>query len=144
MLDATTSGKPDVADGRFFSWLGQAQYFRTFEQLHRTQVIGRALVQISRDHLFPLEQTAVGGRFSVRGYREYSVVSDNAALASLETRIPVFFNRIVVGTSCCLLRSSTMAVRGIRPWPIPIRRILASVGVGMIVNLWEGSHFEVY
>ncbi len=143
VLDATTSGKPDVADGRFFSWLGQAQYFRTFEQLHRTQVIGRALVQISRDHLFPLEQTAVGGRFSVRGYREYSVVSDNAALASLETRIPVFSTDrrgdiLLLAPFVDYGRAWNTSVANPHP------QDLASVGVGMIVNLWEGSHFEVY
>ena len=143
VLDATTSGRPDFADGRFFSWLGQAHYFRTFEQLHRTQLVGRALVQISRDHLFPLEQTAVGGRFSVRGYREYAVVSDNAALVSLETRIPVFSTErrgdiLLLAPFVDYGRAWNTSVAN------PDPQDLASVGVGMIANLWEGSHFEVY
>ena len=40
-----------------------------------------------------MEQIAVGGRFTVRGYRENQVVRDNAVLASLETRIPVIRNK---------------------------------------------------
>jgi len=143
VLNATTTADPSFADGRFFSWLGQAQYVRTFESLHRTQVVGRTLVQISRDHLFPLEQTAVGGRYSVRGYREYAIVSDNAVLASLETRIPVFST----DRRGDILFLVPFADYG-RAWNTsvvnPHPQNLMSVGVGMIWNIWEGSHFEVY
>jgi hemolysin activation/secretion protein len=40
-----------------------------------------------------LEQIAIGGRFSVRGYRENQLVRDNALLISLETRIPLVRRR---------------------------------------------------
>ena len=53
----------------FFSWLGQAQLARRLETLS-AQVIGRVDLQLANDRLFPLEQFAVGGRYSVRGYRE--------------------------------------------------------------------------
>ena len=44
------------------------------------------VVQLSNDHLFPLEQIAVGGRYSVRGYREFTLIRDNAAMGSIEAR----------------------------------------------------------
>jgi len=44
---------------------------------------------LSNEPLLSLEQIAVGGRYSVRGYRENQLVRDNAVIASLEWRIPI-------------------------------------------------------
>ncbi len=88
VLGATISPGP-VADGQYFAWLGQAQLVNRFDQLGGLQVVGRADVQVANDRLFPLEQVPVGGRFSVRGYRENQLVRDNAFLASVEGRYPV-------------------------------------------------------
>src|SRR5262249_16258425 len=49
-------------------------------------------VQLTTDPMLPLEQIAIGGRFSVRGYRENQLVRDNGLLASLESRIPLVRN----------------------------------------------------
>jgi hemolysin activation/secretion protein len=49
----------------------------------------RADIQRSDDSLLPLEQLSVGGRYSVRGYRENLLVRDQAFIASLEARIPI-------------------------------------------------------
>jgi hemolysin activation/secretion protein len=46
-------------------------------------------LQVTNGPLFPLEQVSLGGRFSVRGYREVTLLADNAFLASLETRFPI-------------------------------------------------------
>nr|WP_086426260.1 ShlB/FhaC/HecB family hemolysin secretion/activation protein [Nitrospira cf. moscoviensis SBR1015] len=88
VLDATTNSGP-VADGRYFSWVGQVQGLRRFEQYAGTQVLGRIDLQLTNDRLFPLEQIPVGGRHSVRGYRELSLLRDNAFLFSIEPRLPV-------------------------------------------------------
>jgi len=88
VLDATTNSGP-VADGRYFSWVGQVQGLRRFEQYAGTQVLGRIDLQLTNDRLFPLEQIPVGGRYSVRGYRELSLLRDNAFLFSIEPRLPV-------------------------------------------------------
>jgi outer membrane protein assembly factor BamA len=53
-------------------------------------MVARTTMQFSTEHLFPLEQIAVGGRYSVRGYQEFTFVRDNGFLASLEFRVPVF------------------------------------------------------
>jgi hemolysin activation/secretion protein len=87
ILDATIhdSGLPD---GEFFSWLGQFQWARRMG-FWDSQLIFKTDIQISGESLLPLEQIAVGGRYSVRGYRENLLVRDNGLIASVEFRIPV-------------------------------------------------------
>ena len=57
------------------------------------QLLFRLDIQLAADPLLPLEQVGVGGRYSVRGYRENQLVRDNALIASLESRIPLVRNR---------------------------------------------------
>jgi hemolysin activation/secretion protein len=87
----TEDGDSDIPDGRFFAWLGQLQWVRRMNVfgLQDFQLLFRLDVQISKDPLLPLEQIAVGGRFSVRGYRENQLVRDNGVIVSLESRIPL-------------------------------------------------------
>ena len=143
-LDATTNGDPTLPDARFFSWLGQAQWIRQLPWW-RTQLVTRGVVQLSNDHLFPLEQIAVGGRYSVRGYREFTLIRDNAAMASIEARVPVYTNRAGIDTLFIAPFfdvghgwETTVATPDTPP------ATLASVGVGAIWNFWRGSHFEIY
>ena len=95
VLDATTFGFDVVhptnsaADGQYFSWVGQVQAVHRFEQYAGTQLLGRLDLQLTNDRLFPLEQIPIGGRYSVRGYRELSLLRDNAFLFSIEPRLPI-------------------------------------------------------
>jgi hemolysin activation/secretion protein len=50
----------------------------------------RADLQLAFDPLLSMEQYAVGGAYTVRGYRENQFVSDNGLVASLEFRFPVY------------------------------------------------------
>lgn len=86
-FDATTHGNGDP-DGRFFAWLGQFQWASLSEPLG-IQTILRTDIQLADDPLLALEQISVGGRYSVRGYRENQLVRDNGVIASIETRIPL-------------------------------------------------------
>jgi hemolysin activation/secretion protein len=81
----------DLPDGQFVAWLGQAQLAQRFETpLDRDiEVIARTDVQLANDPLLPLEKFAVGGRDTVRGYRENELVRDNGVVASIEGRIPL-------------------------------------------------------
>jgi hemolysin activation/secretion protein len=72
---------------RFLSWLGQAQYVRRVYQ--DWDAVIRGDLQVSNRALFPIEQFALGGIDTVRGYRQYLTVTDDALFASAELRIPV-------------------------------------------------------
>ena len=143
VLGATVNSGPDQATGEFFSWLGQTQLVRRLNPT-RVTLLARADLQLSNKHLFLMEQMAVGGRYSVRGYREFTQLGDNAFLGSLETRIPMYTSAI--GEEIVYLVpffdygrawNSDTVVNPSPEW-------LASVGVGTIWHFWRGSRFEVY
>ncbi len=143
--EATTAGGEPLPSGRFVSWLGQAQAVKRLDYLGGWQILGRFDLQLSNNRLFPLEQIPVGGRFSVRGYRENTLVRDNGFLASLESRIPLLkfasgedmlqFAQFVDLGRAWLSRTST-----------PTPETLASVGLGMRWNVLprDRARFELY
>lgn len=143
-LGATNrSTVPQSATGQFFSWLGTAQWVRQLQPL-RMHMIARTTMQLSNEHLFPLEQMAVGGRYSVRGYREYTFVRDNGFLASLEFRVPVFTTADGVDR----LHLAPFADVG-WSWNTGVpdetaRTMLASTGIGLIATITQQSRFEIY
>jgi hemolysin activation/secretion protein len=139
----SSSSVAGSADGRFFAWLGEAQWVRQLEFL-RTQLVSRVTAHLTPDHVFPLEQIAAGGRYSVRGYREYALVRDNATLASFEARVPIYTTAAGVDT----LFLAPFVDYG-RAWDsqveTPDPKTLASIGGGFIWNIpWKDSRFELY
>ncbi len=84
-----TDNKKSIPDGEFFSWLVQTQWAHRLPFLDM-QVILRADAQLTDSPLLGLEQFAVGGNFSVRGYRENQLVNDNGTTGSIEIRLPVW------------------------------------------------------
>ena len=84
-----SGGTRPLADGAFISWLGQVQWARRHDLLQGTETIVRVDSQISNDPLLAIEQFAMGGHASVRGYRENQLVRDSGVVASFETRLPV-------------------------------------------------------
>lgn len=78
-----------VADTRYVTWTGQVQFVRTVLE-NGTQILLRGSTQYTRDRLLPLERFAMGGVGTVRGYRENSVVRDQAYVASAEVRYPLW------------------------------------------------------
>jgi hemolysin activation/secretion protein len=145
ILGATSSDSttPQSADGRFFAWLGEAQWIRQLPW-HRIQALAKTTFQFSNDHLFPLEQAVVGGRNSVRGYREYTFVRDNAFVGNFELRVPVYAN----AQGLDILHLAPFVDIG-RSWntgadDTPARNTLASVGAGLLWQIHQTSRFEVY
>ncbi len=134
-----------LPDGQFFSWLGQAQAVQRFEDWGGLQVLGRVAVQLANDRLFPLEQMPVGGRFSVRGYRENTLVRDDGFVASLESRIPIW--KYASGED--RLQFAPFMDFG-RAWnakgDTPDLRTLASIGAGLrwMILPKDRAYFEVY
>ncbi|MDH5192941.1 MAG: BamA/TamA family outer membrane protein [Nitrospira sp.] len=90
VLGATINGVSDRPDGQFFSWLGQVQGIKQYgDALLGMQLLGRMDLQLTNSPLFPLEQVSLGGRYTVRGYREVTILRDNVFIASLEPRFPL-------------------------------------------------------
>ncbi|MEA3411722.1 MAG: ShlB/FhaC/HecB family hemolysin secretion/activation protein [Pseudomonadota bacterium] len=75
-------------DGEFFAWLGQFQWARRTGNGHQFNL--RSDLQLAANPLLPLEQCAIGGADTVRGYRVNQLVRDNCFVASLEYRVPLF------------------------------------------------------
>ena len=153
VLSATTNNSDQLPDGQFFSWLGQVQAVRRFDDWWGMQLLGQMSLQLANDRLFSLEQIPVGGRFSVRGYRENTLIRDNAFLASIETRFPLMSS----ATGEPLLQFAQFVDLG-RPWnakprpgpsntnPLDDRDTLASVGLGLRWNILprDRARFELY
>ncbi len=89
---ATVHDSSNLPDGQFFAWLGQVQWARVLDS-RDIQLLARADVQLATDSLLPVEQVGIGGRYTVRGYRENLLVRDQAFIASLESRIPLIQNK---------------------------------------------------
>ncbi|HET9491879.1 MAG TPA: ShlB/FhaC/HecB family hemolysin secretion/activation protein [Methylomirabilota bacterium] len=91
-LGATIHNSSQGPDGRYFAWLGQFQWVQRLP-FWDSQLIFRADIQRADDALLALEQAAVGGRYSVRGYREVTALRDSTVIASLESRVPLISQR---------------------------------------------------
>ena len=154
VLGATINANPDTPDGQFFSWLGQAQAIKQFgEEWLGMQLLGRMDLQLTNSPLFPLEQVSLGGRYTVRGYREVTILRDNSFIASVEPRFPLLrwangepmvqfapFVDVAHGWNLGGNRPSTTAP--ITSFP----DTLASVGAGLRWNIMpnDKASFEVY
>lgn len=144
VLGATNNAGP-LPDSQYFSWLGQVQGIRRMDEWGGVQLLGQMSLQVANDRLFPLEQMPVGGRFSVRGYRENTLIRDNAFLASVESRIPV----LTFPTGEPRLQFAQFVDVG-RAWNAkggtPDPDTLASVGLGVRWSILpqDRARFELY
>ncbi|MEZ4334128.1 MAG: ShlB/FhaC/HecB family hemolysin secretion/activation protein [Myxococcota bacterium] len=101
VLGATPeNGAQSGRDGEFVSWLLQLQWLEGLPPIARApaldglQLAARFDLQLADDPLVPVEQFAVGGGSSVRGYRENQLVRDNGFVAALELRVPILRSRL--------------------------------------------------
>jgi len=84
------AGPPDQVPAKnYFFWLGQVQFNRRVLE-NGASLFFRGTLQWTRDRLVPLEQIAVGGVGSVRGYRENQLVRDQGYYLNLEFHYPLF------------------------------------------------------
>jgi len=141
-----TVNSGDIPDGRFVAWLGQLQWASRLPWLD-AQLLTRFEAQLSSDPLLPLEQLAIGGRYTVRGYRENTLVRDNGLAASLEVRVPLFQRsdpaiRIELAPFVDLGRSWNDTRAG--SLEQTNSRTIASVGLGARVTLRHWGFGELY
>ncbi|MEI6708138.1 MAG: ShlB/FhaC/HecB family hemolysin secretion/activation protein [Methylococcales bacterium] len=87
-LAPTWHKDPSNPDGNFVSWLGQVQYAGQVLDTDANLIL-RGDLQYSDDKLMTLERFALGGRYSVRGYRENELVRDKGYDLSAELRYPL-------------------------------------------------------
>jgi hemolysin activation/secretion protein len=115
-------------DSRFVAWLGQFQWVQRLGILD-SQLIIRSDVQLSDDSLLSVEQIALGGRYSVRGYRETTMLRDRALITSLELRVPVIRNPLVGVVEMGPFFDFGRGWNRDRPTPSP--QDISSVGLGL-------------
>jgi hemolysin activation/secretion protein len=154
VLGATINPDSDTPDGQFFSWLGQQQYIKQFgEGLLGMQLLQRMDLQLTNSPLFPLEQVALGGRYTVRGYREVTILRDNMFIFSVEPRFPLY--RWASGEPMFQFAPFVDVGHGWnlgqnRPSPVTpnptLPDTLASIGAGLRWNILpkDRATFEVY
>jgi hemolysin activation/secretion protein len=131
-------------DGEFFAWLGQFQYVRRLGD-QGAQVIVRGAAQLSGDILLPLERFSVGGFYTVRGYRENTLVGDQGYAATLELRYPLWQGRGFADTEHMVQLALFSDVGG--AWNharYRERQTLASVGLGLLWTIEERLRGEFY
>lgn len=83
-----TDNDNQAPDSDFSALLVQLQYARLLTE--GVQLTWRADAQLSSDGLLPLEQFAIGGARSVRGYRENELVRDEGFITALQITSPIF------------------------------------------------------
>jgi len=142
VLGASDAG-PGLPDGTFFAWLGQAQWAHRVEGLlGGSQLVARADVQLTPNSLLAPERFPLGGAHSVRGYRELELVRDNAAVGSLELRVPLL--RAHDGGDRLQLAPFLDAGYGWDREDTPGPRTLASVGLGLRLRLAQNGLASLY
>jgi hemolysin activation/secretion protein len=141
-LGATVHGKNEP-DGKFVSWLLQLQWARRFSFLD-LETVFRTDLQLASSPLLAMEQIAVGGFSTVRGYRQNQVVVDQAVVTSAEVRIPIWRRPDLGGTI-----SLAPFVDYAHAWDQEDRlldrsRNLASVGIGLRWDMPRFASARVY
>jgi hemolysin activation/secretion protein len=143
-LDAFDSTiNSDAPDSRFLTWLGQVQWVRRLSEERGDQIRLRADVQLTNDALLPVEQYAVGGLDSVRGYRSFQLLRDYGYTASVEYRIPVFRNQTGWRNMQFAAYVDTGGAR-FKERDNPSPSSLTGVGVGLIWNPVREFFAELY
>jgi hemolysin activation/secretion protein len=135
IFDATVNPSPEP-DGRFFSWLAQAQRVQILNE-NNFLIVG-ADIQLTPDSLLPSQQFVVGGGQSLRGYRQNIRAGDNGVRFSLEDRITLERNEAGAATFQLAPFFDAGYVWNSPDNPInqflPSQRFLAGLGIGL---LWE-------
>jgi hemolysin activation/secretion protein len=143
VLGATRNAGSDVPDGTFVAWLGQLQWVRRFDSLWGIETLFRTDLQLSTQPLLGMEQFAVGGHATVRGYRENQVVRDQGVVSSIEVRVPVW--RSVEGQPIVQLAPFfDIGHSWNRKRPTDGPRTLPAVGIGLRWAITRYADAEIY
>ena len=146
-VGAFGASKSDIApDSHFDMVVGQLEYIRNMGW-RESRLVARSTFQLTNDPLLAMYKFAVGGRYTVRGYRENLFVRDNAVTASIEYQFPLFVDE--TGRDKYKLRLATFADWG-RSWdeddalPTSSAETISSVGLGVLWSPIKGLSAELY
>lgn len=143
-LDATLNDTGP--DGEFAAFSGQAQYVRGLGW-RAGRLLVHGAVQIARDPLLAMYKMPVGGRYSVRGYRENLFVRDNGAAGTVEFQFAALLDE--AGRPRGNLTLAVFVDHGVA-WdeddrlPTADKARITSAGVGLLWDPAPGLHLEVY
>lgn len=133
----------DYPDEHFVVGLAQAQWIRQVPlPISGSQLVGRFDLQLTGDKLVSLEQFALGGSRTVRGYPESEFVRDQGFVGSLELRVPIL--RTIRGED--LLQIAPFVDYG-QSWNVGTTygpQGIGSVGVGLRWRPFEGMLLAGY
>ena len=133
-------------DSHFDLFLGQLEYVRNMTW-RESRIIVKSTFQLANDPLLAMYKLGVGGRYTVRGYRENLFVRDNGLTASLEYQFPLFVDE--TGRDKYNLKIATFADWG-RSWdeddalPTSDAENISSVGLGVLWRPIDGLYAELY
>jgi len=136
-----------IPNGTFATWLGQFQWIK---RIGDTQLISRLDARLSDSPLLPIEKFAIGGRGTVRGYRENLMTPDTGLVASVEWRVPVAHWNIPA-----LTKNQKMGTVYLAPFfdfgwggnikaEQPVPRTISSIGLGVRWDICEHLYSEIY
>lgn len=124
---------PQGVDSIFWSWKGQFQWVESLNDNRDLLILTRIGAQITPDTLLPIEQFAIGGLGSVRGYRQNQQVADNGIVGSVELQIPLIRHDRGWGQVqfAPFLEAGTVWNNQSNLREVPDSNTLASVGLGL-------------
>ena len=123
-----------IPDGRFFSWLAQAQRVQRLGDSNL--LIAQLDLQLTPDSLLPSQQFVIGGGQSLRGYRQNARSGDNGFRFSVEDRIALARDEAGLPTFqlAPFFDMGTVWNQSDNPNPLPSQKFLAAIGLGL---LWQ-------
>jgi hemolysin activation/secretion protein len=133
--------QPSEPDSEFLLWTGGVQYSRRLSERDDVLVL-QAGFQMSNDALPPPAQFRLGGRYTVRGYRENYMVRDQGIFAGVEYQIPLWRG---TGESNWSLWLAPFVDGGIGcDWKQSDGETLLSCGVGLRGSVSDWFEGELY
>jgi hemolysin activation/secretion protein len=136
---ATPNVGSGEAGGKFFAWLGQAQYVRLIGASD-WQLVLRTVAQLSDRPLLPVEQFSLGGLDSVRGYPENYLVRDAGITGTAEVHIPLIHGKPGDAPMLALVPFVDGGYGWNRNHASAPSQALDSIGLGLLCN--PNRHFS--
>jgi hemolysin activation/secretion protein len=140
-FDATV--RDTGADGQFFAWLGQLQWLSALNNKRDALLVASLATQATPDSLLSIEQFAIGGLGSVRGYEQNQSIGDNGIFGSVELRTPLIRDSDGIGLIQLAPFFDVGTVWGDREQEEE-NNTLASWGLGINWELGETLNAQVY